>query len=150
MYHRLMPTENNSAPARQGAAYNPATHFILGPILIITFGVAIDVAAHAHHHRVLHWWLVVVAFALIILTLQQRMYSLRVQDRVIRLEETLRLLRLAPGIDPSTLTLRQLIALRFASDGELPVLAQRAVVENMDGAQIKAAITSWRVDSNRI
>src|SRR5665213_2493972 len=99
MYHLRMPTEKSSASARPGAAYNPVTHFILAPIFTITFGVAIAVAAHAHAHRLLHWWLVVVSFAFILLTVQQRMYSLRVQDRVIRLEETLRLIRLAPGVD---------------------------------------------------
>ena len=145
-----MATETNSAPARQGAAYNIVTHLILAPIFTITFAVAIDAARHAQTHRLLHWWLVVVAFALILLTMQQRMYSLRVQDRVIRLEETLRVMRLAPGIDPGRLSLRQMIALRFASDGELPGLVDRAIAENLTGAQIKDAITAWRADAVRI
>lgn len=145
-----MPTDSISSSARQGAAYNPVTHFILAPIFAITLGVAINVAIHADTNRLLHWWMAVVAFAFLLLTMQQRMYSLRVQDRVIRLEETLRLARLASGVDPSKLSMRQFIALRFASDGELPALAQRAIAENMDGAQIKAAITNWRPDNDRI
>jgi hypothetical protein len=143
-------TETTSNNARQGAASNVATHFILGPIFIITFAVAINFAIHAPGQRLLHWWLVVVAFAFILLNVQQRMYSLRVQDRVIRLEERLRLMTVAPAIDTSRISLRQLIALRFASDAELPALAQRAIAENLTGAEIKGAITTWRPDNERI
>ena len=150
MYYLSMPEPTSLPSAPQGAAYNVATHFLLGPIFIITLVVAINVALHAQTHRPLHWWLVVVAFALFLLTLQQRMYSLRVQDRVIRLEERLRIRLLVPGVDPLQLALRQLIALRFASDAELPALVHRAIAENLTGAQIKAAITTWRVDDIRI
>jgi len=145
-----MSTETNSPVTRQGAAYNKLTHFVLVPVFTITFAIAIDVARHAQQHRLLHWWLVVVAFSFVLLTMQQRLYALRVQDRVIRLEERLRVLTLVPGVDGSRLSMRQLIALRFAPDGELPGLVQRALAENLDGAQIKAAITEWRRDDIRI
>ena len=145
-----MSSETNSPVTRQGAAYNPVTHFVLVPVFTITFAIAIDVARHAQQHRLLHWWMVVVAFSFVLLTMQQRLYALRVQDRVIRLEERLRVMTLVPGVDGSRLSMRQLIALRFAPDGELPSLVHRALAENLDGAQIKAATTEWRRDDVRI
>ena len=96
------------------------------------------------------WWLVVVAGALFLLNAKQRDYSLRVQDRVIRLEERLRIAALMPAVDTRALTMRQLIALRFASDAELPALVYRTLNENLDGKAIKAAITDWRTDVERI
>ena len=78
--------------------------------------------------------------------------ALRVQDRLIRLEEQL---RLADLVDEDhlelveALTVKQYIALRFASDAEVPALAQRAVAENLTQKQIKEAIVTWRPDNYR-
>lgn len=74
-----------------------------------------------------------------------------VQDRVIRLEMHLRLERLLPGQDLAALTLPQVIALRFASDGELPGLVARVLKrELITPNQIKAAITQWQADWLRV
>jgi hypothetical protein len=95
-----------------------------------------------------------VAVALILIALYARVFALRAQDRVIRLEERLRLARLLPPdlqarieeLGPS-----QLIALRFASDAELPELARAVLDERLrDRDAIKRRIRDWRADRLRV
>jgi hypothetical protein len=76
-----------------------------------------------------------------------------VQDRVIRLEEQLRLTMLLPAplrVRIPELTEGQLIALRFASDGEVAKLTERALSEKLSRADIKKAIQTWRPDYWRV
>ncbi len=75
-----------------------------------------------------------------------RVVALRLQNRIIRLEMQVRLARLGREADLLRLTLPQLIALRFASDVELPALIDRAVAENLPADAIKRAVREWRGD----
>jgi hypothetical protein len=104
----------------------PPFHFFVMPVLVINFIWSI---VRVVRLGVSAWgaFSIVLAFALILGFLSARRFALRVQDRVIRLEEQLRYQRLLPAdlqtrIDEFTVT--QLISLRFASDAELPVLAR--------------------------
>ena len=131
--------------------WDPAFHFFVVPVFAITVIMTI---VHLVRRPGLHSaYMIVVAIALLIAVFKIRTYSLKVQDRVIRLEERL---RLATLIDPALrsripeLTKSQLVALRFASDGELPGLATRALNEKLPAAEIKKAIQSWRPDDFRV
>lgn len=139
---------------RQGAAYNPLTHFILAPVFFASLIFAIYLTVfHRADNPVLYPWMIVLSAAFFLLNMQSRLYSLRVQDRVIRLEERLRLSTLLPReelLQVLALTPSQLIGLRFASDAELPELARRAVQENLSTAAIKEAVQVWRPDNARI
>jgi hypothetical protein len=89
---------------------------------------------------------------LFLVALKVRVYVLKVQDRVIRLEERVRLAQVVSEselIELESLTMRQYIGLRFASNAELPDLARRAVRESLTEKQIKEAIVSWRPDNDR-
>ncbi len=133
------------------ARFDPWYHFFLAPIALIIFIASIvHLVRHPHVWGVVH---VVAAFALFMLVFKLRTYPLRVQDRIIRLEERLRLTALLP--EPlrariNELDIRQLIGLRFASDAEIPALVERTLNEKLTQKQIKQAIQNWRADNFRV
>jgi hypothetical protein len=79
--------------------------------------------------------------------------ALTVQDRIIRLEEHLRLQALLPAEDRAhvnELSIKQLIALRFASNDELPALVRKTLTQNLEPKAIKQSIVNWRGDYDRV
>ncbi len=137
---------------------DPLFHFFILPVFVLGLVLSlVHFFAHITHgdmrdhiHAVL---LILLALAFLLLAFKERMYALKVQDRVIRLEEQLRLMRLLPEPLRSRipeLTIGQLCALRFASDAELPKLAERALNEKMSRADIKKSIQTWRPDYWRV
>ena len=133
------------------ARFDPMFHGFLTVGALILLGATIYALI-----RQPDWWGVVWLLAVlwaIVLMFKTRLYALKVQDRVIRLEERLRLAQLLPEstrgrIDD--LSVSQLIALRFASDGEVTGLVEQTLGGNWDGKQIKSAITNWRPDYFRV
>jgi len=129
----------------------PAYHYVAFPLFAINFFYAL--------YRVVtdFSWGGLVAFgvsvALILLFFIARVMVLSVQDRVIRLEETLRMRALLPADLQGRigeLTVKQLVALRFASDGELTDLTRKVLDEKItDQKIIKKLIRSWRADFQR-
>jgi hypothetical protein len=98
-------------------------------------------------------WYLVLSLIVAVPLIKLRTYPLKVQDRVIRLEERLRLQALAPQqwhAQIYRLSEDQLIGLRFAADDEVVELAKQALEHNLNRKQIKERIRSWRADDWRI
>jgi len=89
------------------------------------------------------------SFGVFTLVWISRVYTVRLQDRIIRLEMHGRLSRLGRDRDFSRLSTAQIVALRFASDAELPALLDRTLAENLGSNQIKRAIVNWQPDLHR-
>jgi hypothetical protein len=130
---------------------DPQFHFVLFFVLVANLIVAIvHLVYHPHFYAA---WLVVLSIAIFVLFFKLRTYPLKVQDRVIRLEERMRLQGLAPAewhTQIYRLTEDQLIGLRFAADDEVVELAKMALEENLNRKQIKERIKNWRPDNWRI
>lgn len=134
------------------ARFVPPFHFVAGPIVI---GLLIwsvvrlfkEPSADAGGN-------VALLVALLLVYTYARFFSLRAQDRVIRLEEQLRYQRLLPAdlnARASEFTIDQYVALRFASDAELPNLARTVLDQKLtDQRKIKAMIRDWRPDYQRV
>lgn len=133
---------------------DPPYHFLLLFILVANLIFAVV-------HMVRHWheayfagpWIVVLSLAAFVAVIKMRTYPMKVQDRVIRLEERIRLQALAPGqwhAQIYRLTEDQLIGLRFAADDEVVELAKQALEEHLNRKQIKERIKSWRPDNWRV
>jgi len=145
-----------AGPAQQTyanhARFLPALHFFAVPVLAVNVVVALVPALRAP--SLLSFWYVLVAIALCTAVFLSRIMALTAQDRVIRLEQKLRMLRVLPSdmhADIDQLTRQQFVALRFASDAELPDLVRRCragAFEN--GKAIKQAIRDWQPDLLRV
>jgi hypothetical protein len=129
---------------------DPLYHLFLGPLSFL-----LVIAAVTNVIRHVSWMSAMQLLASIwalVATFKIRLYALKVQDRLIRLEERLRMRELFSEPLKSRIgdfTESQLIALRFASDAELPALAEKAL-QGLNQKQIKAAIQTWRPDYFRV
>jgi hypothetical protein len=143
------PAEQN---LKNHARFDPAFHAVLFGVLAVNLIVAIvHVVLRVDHFGA--WWALVLSLAVFILFIKVRTYPMKVQDRVIRLEERLRLQALAPEAwkgEVLKLSEDQLIGLRFASDDEVVELAQQALAEGLNRKQIKERVKVWRADHWRV
>ena len=138
--------------------FDPLFHFFLIPVFLL--GLLLTLVHFIYHFRESDFrdnfhafLLILLALALLLAVVKERLYALKVQDRVIRLEERLRLNQLLAEPLRSRipeLTEGQLVALRFASDAEIPKLVERALKEKLSRKDIKKAIQNWRPDYCRV
>ena len=127
-------------------------HYVALPLLLINFGWSIYRAITAMSTETIIGALT--ALALIIIGLFSRIHALWAQDRVIRLEMRLKLIEVLPDDLKSRvgdLSTAHLVALRFASDAELPGLVRRVLDGSLtEQKAIKQAIVNWQADYQRV
>ena len=131
---------------------HPPFHFFLLPGTLVLLILSI-VNVVRRYHRLDAWILLLIGILLPVAVFLIRTNSLRVQDRLIRLEERLRLQTLLSAELRSRigeLTESQLVALRFASEEELPALVAKVLAARMASKDIKKAIVTWRADTFRV
>lgn len=130
----------------------PPFHFFVLPITGIALILAIINVVR--HYDVLEAWAVVALCAAAGVAVPFiRLNALKAQDRVIRLEERMRLAAILSEPSKSRigdLTESQLIALRFAPDAELPALVDKALKNKLSSADIKKSVVNWRADTFRV
>jgi cell division protein FtsL len=136
------------------ASIDPAFH-IVGAVALVgnLIFAAIVLFAGIQSRVALSLWIVTLTVVMFIALFKARLYPLKVQDRIIRLEERLRMdALLSDDLRKRIpeLTEDQLIGLRFASDDELPKLVQMVLDQQLNRKQIKERIQNWRPDHYRI
>lgn len=133
------------------AKFVPAFHFFVAPVFLLNIVWSIVRVVRSFSFGTIISLLV--AIALFLLALTARIFALTVQDRVIRLEMRLRMQQtLPPDLTPRIpeFTVGQLVALRFASDAELPDLARKVLQEKLtERKAIKAMVRNWQPDHLR-
>lgn len=133
------------------ARWFPPWHFFVVPVFAAN--AVVQIVRFVDEPTMATAWTAVVGIALITAVLCARWMPLRVQDRLITLEETLRLHRLMPDRfrDIERLTRDHLIGIRFASDAEVPHLVDRMLGgELVTRDDVKRAVQHWRSDHQRI
>jgi hypothetical protein len=143
--------ETKTQDFKNHVKWDPPFHFFLAPVGLVT--VCIGIYQLTQRQTFADIWFLVVALAFLILIFKMRIYSLKVQDRVIRLEERLRLMTLLPGPLQSRileLSEGQLVALRFASDAEVASLVDKTLANQWKPKEIKQAIVNWKADYHRV
>jgi hypothetical protein len=133
------------------ARFDPPYHFFL--VFVLLANLIVSIVFVVRHPGFYSAWYVAMSVAAFIALFRLRTYPLKVQDRVIRLEERLRLLALAPKEWHSQidrLSEDQLIGLRFAPDEEVVALAKQALEHDWNRKQIKERINNWRPDYWRV
>lgn len=154
-----MPANHPPQSYANHARFDPLFHYVAFPLLLVLLLLTCVLAVMTLRAGVstvavlMALWMLTTWALMFLALLFARTYALKVQDRVIAVEVERRYERLG-GTRTSPLAERleprQLVALRFASDGELVALADRAAAESLAPGDIKRAITSWRADHRRV
>jgi hypothetical protein len=132
---------------------NPAHHFVLLPIVLTLFIWSIVYLFQSQNPLVNKVIFLLFSFGFLILAMITRVYALKNQDRIIRLEMRQRYFELTGksfNEKEKQLRLGQIIALRFASNEELLPLIEKSISENLTKKEIKLAVKDWQADTHRI
>lgn len=135
------------------AKFVPLYHFLLSGLVLVTLiGAGVNLFVSIRRSQPLYdpALLFVISVCGVFFFLYCRVFALKAQDRAIRAEENFRHYLLTGSPLDSKLSTRQIIGLRFASDEELPALAQRAAAEGLSEKEIKQAVKNWRPDHYRV
>ncbi len=133
------------------AKFIPVFHYIALPLLLVNFFGALFRVTQEISFYTFNG--VGLAISLIVVAVFTRLCALKAQDRVIRLEEQIRMQTFLPDalkVHVGRLTMGQIVALRFASDEELADLTQEALDQNTSPNALKQAVKHWRPDYNRV
>jgi Family of unknown function (DUF6526) len=146
-----MPNDQPVQTFQNHTKFVPAFHFVVLPLLGINFvWTVVRLVKYTSPETVMA---VVVAICLVMMALLGRLFAITVQDRVIRLEMQLRIRDVCPAdlaARFNEFTRGQLVALRFASDAELPSLARKVLDERLeDRKAIKQMVKEWQPDNLR-
>jgi hypothetical protein len=131
--------------------WDPAFHFFVLPVAGIN--LVATIWNLINNPSLKAGWIVILATAAVVAVSKVRLYPLKAQDRIIRLEERERLVSLLA--DPlrsrvGDLTEAQLVGLRFACDAEIPVLVEASLAKKLSQSDIKKSIKVWRADYFRV
>ncbi|MBL8008495.1 MAG: hypothetical protein JNJ56_13295 [Ignavibacteria bacterium] len=144
-----MKEQNYSNHKRYDLLYHGFT-FILIVILGILSVYNLYISAVNSQGVTISLMFLLISLIILMLFFYIRIYSLKAQDRAIRAEENLRYFVIKGKLLDNRLTVQQILALRFASDEEFPVLAERALSNNLKSDDIKREIKNWRADNYRV
>ena len=129
----------------------PGFHYLtFGGIIALLGGSINYLLKSSAENKYLAALLVLTSVLFILIAWFTRTFALKAQDRAIRAEEHLRHYVLTGKLLPSSLTMGQVIALRFAPDAEFPALVEKAATGNLSGKEIKQSIQNWKADFYRV
>ena len=132
--------------------FSPVHHFVLFPLMLaIVAGAAANLFGPGGTERPYNASLVLALSVVVAANAATaRVFALKAQDRAVRAEESLRHYVLTGRLPHAGISMRQMVALRFAPDGEFVRLAARAAGEDLSPDEIKRAVGDWREDHDRV
>ena len=129
----------------------PGFHYLtFGGIIALLGGSINYLLKSSAENKYLASLLVLTSIIFVLVAWFTRTFALKAQDRAIRAEENLRHYVLTGKLLPSSLSVGQIVALRFAPDAEFPALAEKAATNNLSGKEIKQSIQNWKADFYRV
>jgi hypothetical protein len=129
----------------------PGFHYLtFGGIIALLGGSINYLLKSSPENKYLASLIVLSAIIFVLVAWFTRTFALKAQDRAIRAEENLRHFVLTGKLLPASLSVGQIVALRFASDAEFVALVAKAAAENLSGKEIKQSIQNWKADHYRV